>query len=301
MVLVVLAVILFPLTSLADEEAVKASSDTLDDSKDCPPYHFCIPANTTDTSTRYNRPEEGYVKQVCGAKSKHIKDNWSISLESGFRSQYIWRGLESSTGAVWQPSFNVGVYGFAFNVWANMPLSDEPDQGQINEIDFVPSYNFVWKGLTVTPAFEYYIYPGTDVRSLDYSPNSTVRTALHLSYNFLNYWNIFGNGELDLHQAKGALYFSFGGGFHYRIFEQVKFDTSVLLGVGDGRYNKHHMADAGTQLDLFEWSVSFSVNPWKGLVLKPNAHISSIVAKQLRDSVNKPVKIFGGLDVIYNF
>lgn len=276
-------------------------TDSTED-ESCPPDYHIVPQNAYKRSHAQNlRPAKAAVQQECGAKSKKFKDNFSASIEFDFLSKYIWRGLATSRGFVWQPSVAVEAYGFGLNIWANMPVADQPDQGEINEIDFVTYYNFLINNLTLTPSVEVYIYPGTDPASFDYSTSTTVRLNLHVNYKLSNHFDIFTDAEVDVHQTPGALWFTPGFGFHHIIYKTFGLNTSILLGIGDDRFNRAHIADVGTKINLIQYTIAFPWNVWKGLTLKPIMQVYSIPSPSLRRNVADPDSIRGGLNVIYNF
>jgi hypothetical protein len=51
-------------------------------------------------------------------------------------SHYMWRGMRSSEGGVFQPSLTVGAKGFSANIWANYQF----DPHSWTEVDFTASY-----------------------------------------------------------------------------------------------------------------------------------------------------------------
>lgn len=268
---------------------------------ECLPAFFRVPQNAYKRSRANDmRPRKSYIQRKC-PKSKNFKDNFSASVEFDFLSKYIWRGLDSSRGAVWQPSVNAELYGFGVNIWANFPLANEPDQGQFNEIDFVPYYTIDVHGLSITPSVEVYIYPGANKASLDYSASTTVRLNLHLNYKLGKNFDIFTDAEVDVHQAPGAMWFAPGFGFHHAIYKTFGIETSILFGIGDPRFNRKHIANVGTELNLIQYTLALPWHAWKGLTFKPIMQVFTMPAPSIRRNVNAPDKIRGGLDIIYNF
>jgi hypothetical protein len=270
--------------------------------KKCPFDNIYVPQNAYQRSHHQSmRPTKAHIQDVCGPKSRHIKDNISGSVEFDFLSKYIWRGLPSSRGFVWQPSFAVELFNLGLNVWANFPVANQPDQGEFNEFDFILYYAFYIKRFTATPSIEVYIYPGSDPRSFDYSQSTTVRLNLHLNYEISKHFDVFTDFEVDVHQARGAMWLAPGFGFHHKLIKRLGIETSILFAIGDDRFNRKHIADVGTKLNLIQYTLAFPWNVWRGLTLKPIMQVYTIPSPSLRRAVTDPDSIRGGLDIIYNF
>ena len=80
--------------------------------------------------------------------SREFKEHLGFGVYTDIFSRYVWRGLLSSEGAVWQPSISFEAYGVGINVWANFPLIGGPNQGQFNEVDFTLYYHRNFKKLS---------------------------------------------------------------------------------------------------------------------------------------------------------
>lgn len=260
--------------------------------------HVKTPHNTFRKVGSYERPGNADTRQR--AKKRGVKDNFSVTAEFDFRTKYVWRGLESSKGFVWQPSVTAELYGAGASIWANFVLDDEANQGQFNEVDFVPYYSFKLKELSITPSMEIYVYPNDNPSSLNYTAKTTVRTAVNISYPIWRFAVSF-NGEVDLYSAKGAMYYILNVSYHQKIVESFGINTSIAFELADSRFNRAHIANVGTQLNLFSYVLSLSWNPWKQYYLMPNVRVSTLLPESLRSAVNKPTIVWGGIDMKYEF
>lgn len=64
-----------------------------------------------------------------------------LTAEVSLQSNYIWRGLKSSDGPVFQPSFTIARDDLSFSIWANMPLrGDNSEAFDFNRIDLTAAY-----------------------------------------------------------------------------------------------------------------------------------------------------------------
>ncbi|MFH1653855.1 MAG: hypothetical protein ABIE74_07335 [Pseudomonadota bacterium] len=281
--------------------AIPLQSFATDEDETCPPSYFSDPGKHRDTPRNFNRPTRGVEDRHCDVKHEKLIKHLSANVEFDFLSKYVWRGLASSKGFVWQPSATLEFYGFGTTIWGNFVLNDEANQGQFNEIDFIPYYSTEFHKLSITPLAVIIYYPNKNVNSLDYSNKSSVEFRLNLSYPIWKYFDIFTLFAVNAYGTRGSIWFDFGSGFHYDLLEQLMLHTSILLGVGDKRFNKNHIADVGTKLNLFEYDLSLTWKAWKGLSVIPNLSITTIIAPSLRRATTDPNNFVGGVDLKYDF
>jgi hypothetical protein len=80
-------------------------------------------------------------------------------------SAYVWRGITFNDGLVAQPSMDVGIGNFNFNVWGNMDIGDYDDtldRGEFSEIDLSLSYTTEAGPLSITGGYIEYLFPATE-------------------------------------------------------------------------------------------------------------------------------------------
>ena len=262
--------------------------------------------NHHDSGTLYRvnihhrRPTQGIAETPESRREKSFVENISTSVYSNFRSRYVYEGLANSQGFVWQPSATIEIYGVGFNIWGNFVLNDEPDQGRMNEVDLTPYYNATIGNLTIHPYVMLCFYPTDNKNSLNYSAYTDVKPSLHLAYSL---------GAIDIvtelifyaHPTAGALLWDFGLGFQHELVDRLSIETTALFGLGNSRFNRNAFGSPQTRINRFEYSLGLAWNPWRGLVIKPNVHVSTLLPKRFRDAVQTPVLVWGGLDLTYNF
>lgn len=87
---------------------------------------------------------------------------FSVGTDHAFLSKYMWRGLNLTDDPVWQPDAWVSAYGFTFNVWGNMDLTDvNGNETEFNEIDYTLNYAGEYEKLSYTGGIIHYVFPNT--------------------------------------------------------------------------------------------------------------------------------------------
>jgi hypothetical protein len=248
----------------------------------------------------HRRPARGIAETPESRRQKGFLENISTTVYSNFRSRYVYEGLANSQGFVWQPAATIEAYGVGFNVWGNFVLNDEPDQGRMNEVDLTIYYDTKIGDLTIHPYVMFCFFPTDNEKSLDYSAYTDIKPALHLAYSL---------GAIDIvtelifyaHPTAGALLWDFGLGFQHQLVDKLGIETTALFGLGNSRFNRNAFGSPQTRINRFEYSLSLPWNPWRGLVIEPNVHVSTLLPKRFRDAVQTPVLVWGGVDFTYHF
>lgn len=230
--------------------------------------------------------------------SKKLTKIFSFTVHSNFYSQYIWRGLSSSDGWVWQPSIALEGYGVGFSVWGNFVLDNEPNQGQFNEIDFTLYYHRMIKKLSFHIWMLMDVYPNGNPQSLDFGKTS-LEANLHLAYP-VGPIDLFTHVAVRIISARGSIWWDMGLGYERKLPLNFGLQTSALFAVGDGRFNKAHIADVGLQPNQFLYTLAFPWSPVKGLHIAPTMNVSVILADALRQALDDPTIVYGGLAIYYN-
>lgn len=133
---------------------------------------------------------------------------WGAELATA--SQYIWRGIEYSTGAVIWPSGWVSAKGFTFTVWANL----DPDYNSdgvspvFNEHDLSIAYTRTVGKVSLTGTYLHYGYR----EAPDVDPGSTSEVIARVGYG-LGPGEIFTTHAFDVDTYRGSYYLEAGYAF----------------------------------------------------------------------------------------
>lgn len=221
-------------------------------------------------------------------------------FEFDFFSQYVSKGLPSSDGAVWQPSITVEAYNVGLSVWSNFVLDDEPNQGQFNEVDFTPYYNLTIGNFNFIPAVNFMVFPNKDPASLDYSAHNIIRPQWHMAYE-IGYFTPYADGFYYPYPTKSwGTYHDIGVLFQYKPEDLLEIATSVQFAIGGDKWNASRIADVGTVINNFEYVLSLNFATYKGFSVSPVMHVVITLPKGLRNNMDEPDYIWGGLTLKYD-
>jgi len=244
----------------------------------------------------FNNPDT----RISVPSLKEPKKDLTAVFEFDFFSKYVSKGLPCSKGPVWQPSLALEVYNVGVSIWMNFVLNDEPNQGEFNEIDVLPYYNLNIGNLKFLPAVNFMFGLNSDPESLDYMSHNVIRPQFHISYKlgyFLPYADLF----IYVYPTdKFGIYTDFGLLFHHGFNKTISIDTSVQLAVGGKRWNAPRTADVGTQLNNFEYMLSLPFNVIERFTISPVMHVVVTISSSLRQNLEEPDFIWGGLMLKYN-
>jgi hypothetical protein len=257
-------------------------------------------------SMNHTLPDQ-YIKEVPEGKEREgLQEHIMIGFYSNFRSKYMSKEQPDSKGPVWQPSATIEAYGFGFNVWANFVLNDEANQGEFNEVDFIPYYTAHIGNLTIHPYFMFMVFPNGDPKSLDYTSEPIIEADLHVDYT-LWHFNFFG---LMRSQVKGtsvgSVYANVGVGYNQPFCKNLTLQTAALINMGNDIYLTSKYGQMGTNIDALAFQIALAWKAWRGLTLKPNiqatVHIVPSIRRRIDNIPNNDNEIvWGGLDVAYEF
>lgn len=242
--------------------------------------------NTFNPSIHHRRP------------ARKLTKHFGFGVYSDIFSLYVWRGLKSSRGAVWQPSFSLEYYGVGFNVWANFPLTQQPNQGQFNEVDFTLYFHRTFKKINFHTWVYAVVHPNNNLLSLDAGTHS-LEWDLHISRP-LGPIILFTDVFVRLITAPGSVYWDVGVGHRRDLPLNFALETSGMFALANGRFTKAHIAPGlGTVPYLFEFSLAFPWNPVGGFTVSPKMFVSTMLTSSLHQAAANPTLIWGGVSLSY--
>ena len=223
----------------------------------------------------------------------------AFNTELDFLSRYVWRGLVSSRGFVWQPSVTASVRQVSLSAWANFPLDHEPNQFEFNEIDLVLSYHPTIKDLQLTFLLRGELYPDANPKSPDYGSPELV-TYFRASYPF-GPLTCAASAAVSQVAAAGALYGTLEAGYERTLWKDWGLNTAVLFGYANRRFNKRYITDVGARINHFQFSLTVPWRAWRGLTVSPTMNVSTLLPRPLHEAVAEPTLVWGGVMLNYDF
>lgn len=243
----------------------------------------------------YNYPSRHY--------SRPNPDSWHrvrFQAQSTFSSRYVWNGIPCSRGPVWQPNASLEYRGFGFSVNANFVLSDEPNQGEFNEVDFTAYYGHSIKKLIIDVSVSGSIFPNADPESLNFSDDN-MGANIHLAYP-VGPLDLFTDFSIWFFQPAAGVYWDLGIGYQRKLPLKFSIATSAVFGLANSHYNESFLGPGiGTGPSAFSYSLSFPWNPWKGFFVTPQFNVSALLTDAARESVPFPTNVWGDLTLGYSF
>jgi len=196
----------------------------------------------------------------------------TMGMALDYNSRYIYRGYAYSEGPVLQPSVSLTINEFTFSSFGNYVLGNEPQQGQINEVDIYLTWSRTWEKITIEPSLNLYTSPNVP------DSNSTFETSLSLSRDFGNF-RVSTSHSADFVDGSSATYYGDLG-------------LSHTLEVRPGLSLKTCAAFAWPE-PLIALDAALTYYLTKNVYLYPHIGISTIFKNSLSDSLEECLTAYG--------
>jgi len=213
-------------------------------------------------------------KEICPTEEKK---GVCFGADAAFLSKYVYRGLMTTNGPVFQPNLWVSYSGFTVSAWGNLDMTDiNGFKGNINEMDYTLDYSGSIGKLNYSAGAVYYNFPHTEVKDtseayVGVGYDVILQPKLVVYYDF---WQVDG--------FYGA--FSIGHGFELPEVLGLKssFDLSAQVGLASKNYNRNTFgADHTTFTDMM-YSASLPVTITDNFTVKPTVCYSSVLDRTIR-------------------
>jgi len=232
------------------------------------------------------------AQQGNGATEESPKVTYGSEVD--FNSQYVWRGIAYSDGAVMQPSVWVSAFDLTFSVWGNFVLNKEANQGEFNEVDLILSYTREWENITVEPTLQFYLYPNQE------EAPATGELSLMLSYP-VGFIRLFTDQTLDIIRYGGSYFGEAGLSYEHEFRSNLLLEASVHLGWSSSKFNEVYLELPKAAFSVAEGGLSLTYSLKGSLYFRPHIGITTLVDGDLRDQVDNPTLLVGGLAVGLEF
>ena len=206
------------------------------------------------------------------------KTPFSVSFDASFFSQYIDRGLQINSDAVFQPSLTIeNNKGFGLNLWANYDFTNENNmKNRFSETEATIFYSHSIENIELTYGLKH-AFPMRNLSSTDELQFAGIYDA-DLSP--------FVEAYLDIKESKG-FYLLIGVEKKYPIIiENIEsaIQMTASIGYGDKKHNNdYYDTDAG----FADAKLSFSlpINLSNNITITPQVDYSTLLDKGVRRSV----------------
>ena len=218
-------------------------------------------------------------------------DEFPFEFEVGadIFSHYVWRGFIVTDDPVLQPSVTLSAYGFSFNVWGSIDLTDlNEDPGEdyrLQEIDYTLSYGFSpMEGLDLEAGVIHYTFPGVrDEDGNNVDPTSEVYGSVALSMVPYVVPSITAYYDFD---AVDGWYLSASLDSEFSLTEKLTLGLGAALGYGDRDYNTGYWEVESSGLNDLNLSASLSYQVNDSFSVGVSAGYMVLVGSDVKDAVD---------------
>ncbi|MBI5705680.1 MAG: hypothetical protein HZC36_01690 [Armatimonadetes bacterium] len=213
----------------------------------------------------------------------------SLSSDTTWSSKYIWRGLVVDNQPAFQSSSSFGFAGWSLNLWSSKRASRAFDPGSGSEWDVTLSRELQWGGVTLTPGFTYYTYPG-----LSAPATGEGFVGLETEVQGLTF---FTNHYLDMMQFSGAYYGEAGLGVEHEFTNSLSLGGQALVGWGNRKFHHSNFGSGGNCATVFSAGLYLNVHITGALSLQPSVTYSHLLDRAVRSTATKPDNWIWGLTI----
>lgn len=208
---------------------------------------------------------------------------------------YVWRGLTFNDGFVLQPSLDVAVNGFNFNVWGNFDLDDYDgavDSGEFSEIDLTASYTRRIGPVDASIGVIEYLFPA--------GADSTSEIFLGLSMDVGAGFSVGSTLYYDFDQVDD-FYIAANVGYSYSINEPTTLGVSGTISYAGEDFANFYAG--GTDGGFFNYTLSTSLDyaVTEALGIGVSINYSDSMDEDVLPDDAVDTKVYGGVRLSYAF
>jgi len=218
----------------------------------------------------------------------------TVGFESDLSNGYFWHGLECSYGKVFQNSAWIGTGPITFSLWSNYEPSAAATTPDLNELDAALSLATALGNMSLEPAVNFCLFPDQpDVPT-------TVELSLRMAVS-LGALQPFMVHTVDVKAYPGAYFGEIGLSGSWSLSDQLTFETAAEIGWGSHRFNEAYLEIAQPSVQLVQWDVALCWAPAGALYVRPHVGVSAVTDKVIRESLDRPSLVQGGIAVGVEF
>ena len=239
------------------------------------------------------------VIPLLGTPGKALALTPAVDLDVTFNSKYVWRGMLLVDDWVVQPSLNLGLGGFTFNLWGNYEPTDQTGhEKEFTELDLTLEYAFEAGKFSFPVGVIHYLFPNT-------SALATTELYAGVAYDWLISPSLTVYHDLD--QAAGGTYLNLAAAYSYQV---PGLPSGVSLGVelsASLAYATSDYLQAYFGVDKAAWSdwslgLALPLGVLDGrLTFTPAVSYSDLVDSELRDTTPDHGNLVFGLSATMSF
>ncbi len=225
--------------------------------------------------------------------------DWSFAIDAAYYGKYVWRGINTVNGSVFQPAVTVDYKGFSFNVWGNMDLSDvNGNSGHFTELDYTLGYGWDCGDLwSFGVGAIYYRFPNTGFPdTTEIYGSATLNTLLSPTLTVYR----------DVDESEGT-YVSLGVSHSFEDVWQpaenvsMGVDLSASVGYGSANNNSYYFGVSHSSINDALVTVGLPIQMGDHWMLTPSLNCSTLLGGDIRRASAHDDNIWGGLTLSCSF
>ena len=217
-----------------------------------------------------------------------------VGAEADLNSRYVWHGIAFSRGATLNPSAWISDFGVTFSAWGNGVLRDEPNRGNVTEVDLSLSFDGRLGKLKVEPFFEHYNYVHQDGNP------DTGMAGVKMAYP-VGPLSLFAHPACDVVKYGGAGFVDFGVSCDRELNDKLSGKISLGLGAGTPNFNLVYVGLRKGALNLATAELEMTYGLGKSLSLRPHVAVTQILDRDIHAQVERPTLVVVGIAVGMEF
>jgi len=218
----------------------------------------------------------------------------TVGFESDLSNGYYWHGLEWSYGKVFQNSAWMSAESVTLSLWSNYEPSAGAPTPDLNEIDCALSLVTSVGNMSLEPAVNFCFFP--DQPDVPTTVEVSLRMVLPLGA-----LEPFIVHTVDVKAYPGAYFGEVGLSGSWSVSDRLTFETAAEIGWGSRRFNEAYLEIAESSVQLVQWDVALCWAPAGALYVRPHVGVSAITDKVIRENLDRPSLLQGGVAVGVEF
>lgn len=233
-----------------------------------------------------------------GPEENGAGPEFAMTLDLTYNSLYIWRGINTTDGPVFQPSLELSYGGLTASFWGNLETTDVTgNRNDFTEVDYTLDYSWSWKKLNLSVGVIYYQFPEAQTLS-----TTEVYVGVGLDVLLSPTITVY----QDLHRADGT-YASLSIGHTFEDVWKpsrnvaVSVEAGASIGYASSRYNRYYYGSAGAAFTDALLSLGLPIQIGEHLTITPAINYSALLAPGIQNAMSDDNNFWGGVSVTYSF
>lgn len=224
-------------------------------------------------NAKKSAPTKDYAAEIIKEADADAETKFTLSIDEGIYSKYIWRGIVLNDDPVFQGSLTLGYGNWSLNIWHNTDTSNENgESGDTSEIDYTLSYaTKIKEDISLELGLIYYDFP-----------HATGLTSTREIYASVTWDKVFLTPTLSVYYDIGR-----GNGFYVnasvshsvKLTETLNLDIAAGIGAASQEMFEEYYGPEN-QTDFTDANIAFSVPfKFKKITITPSIQYTTLLGE----------------------